>query len=62
MFAQVNDGNVLNAVFTPIWPWPGSHFSWWTFSVEFTMLLILQKHPKAPGAEWVVLRLQEPAG
>jgi serine protease Do len=29
---------------------------------EFTMLLILQKHPKAPGAEWVVLRLHEPAG
>jgi serine protease Do len=29
---------------------------------EFTMLLVLQKHSRAPGAEWVVLRLQEPAG
>jgi serine protease Do len=29
---------------------------------EFTMMLVLQKHPKAPGAEWVVLRLHEPAG
>jgi serine protease Do len=29
---------------------------------EFTMMLVLQKHPKAPGAEWVVLRLREPAG
>jgi serine protease Do len=29
---------------------------------EFTMMLVLQKNPKAPGAEWVVLRLQEPAG
>jgi serine protease Do len=31
-------------------------------SREFTMMLVLQKHPKAPGAEWVVLRLHEPAG
>ena len=29
---------------------------------EFTMMLVLQKHPRAPGAEWVVLRLHEPAG
>lgn len=29
---------------------------------EFTMMLVLQKHPLAPGAEWVVLRLREPAG
>jgi serine protease Do len=29
---------------------------------EFTMMLVLQKHPKAPGAEWVVLRLREPTG
>ena len=29
---------------------------------EFTMMLVLQKHPQAPGAEWVVLRLPEPAG
>ena len=29
---------------------------------EFTMMLVLQKHPRAPGAEWVVLRLQGPAG
>jgi serine protease Do len=29
---------------------------------EFTIMLVLQKHPKAPGAEWVVLRIQEPAG
>ena len=29
---------------------------------EFIMILVLQKHPKAPGAEWVVLRLQGPAG
>jgi serine protease Do len=28
---------------------------------EFTMMLVLQKHPRTPGAEWVVLRLQEPA-
>jgi serine protease Do len=31
-------------------------------SREFTMMLVLQKHPKAPGAEWFVLRLHEPAG
>jgi serine protease Do len=29
---------------------------------EFTMMLVLQKHPKAPGPEWVVLGLPEPAG
>ena len=29
---------------------------------EFTMMLVLQKHPQAPGAEWVVLRLRKPAG
>jgi hypothetical protein len=29
---------------------------------EFTMMLVLRKHPKAPGAERAVLRLQEPAG
>jgi serine protease Do len=29
---------------------------------EFTMMLVLQKHPQAPGAEWVVLRLGQPAG
>jgi len=29
---------------------------------EFTMMLVLQKHPHAPGAEWVVLRLPESAG
>ena len=28
---------------------------------EFTMMLVLQKHPRAPGAEWVVLRLPGPA-
>ena len=29
---------------------------------EFTMMLVLQKHPNMPGAEWIVLRLQGPAG
>jgi hypothetical protein len=29
---------------------------------EFIMMLVQQKHPRAPGAEWVVLRLHEPAG
>jgi len=29
---------------------------------ELTMMLVLQKHPKSPGAEWVVLRLPGPAG
>jgi serine protease Do len=29
---------------------------------EFTMMLVLQKHLKVPGSEWVVLRLQELAG
>jgi serine protease Do len=29
---------------------------------EFIMMLVLQKHPRAPGAGWVVLRLREPAG
>jgi S1-C subfamily serine protease len=29
---------------------------------EFIMVLVQQKHPRAPGAEWVVLRLHEPAG
>jgi S1-C subfamily serine protease len=29
---------------------------------EFTMMLVLQKHPRSPGAEWAVLRLREPAG
>jgi serine protease Do len=28
---------------------------------EFIMMLVLQKQPKAPGAEWVVLRLRAPA-
>jgi serine protease Do len=27
---------------------------------EFTIMLVLRKHPRTPGAEWVVLRLQEP--
>ena len=29
---------------------------------EFTMMLVLQKHSRAPGAEWVVLRLEQAAG
>jgi hypothetical protein len=29
---------------------------------ECTIMLVLEKHPRAPGAKWVVLRLQEPAG
>jgi serine protease Do len=29
---------------------------------EFTLMLVLRKHPREPGAEWIVLRLQEPAG
>jgi len=41
MFAQVMDGNVVGQIFSPIWPWPGSHFSWWTFLIEFAVLLIL---------------------
>jgi uncharacterized membrane protein YqiK len=41
MFAQVSPSQVFDTIFAPIWPWPGSHFSWWAFSVEFFMLLIL---------------------
>ena len=41
MFAQVIDNNTFNTIFSPIWPWPGSHFSWWTFLIELAVLLIL---------------------
>ena len=39
MFAQVNDG--LSNLFTPIWPWPGSHFTWWAFGSEVLVLIVL---------------------
>jgi len=32
MFAQVLDGNM--AMWWPIWPWPGSHFSIWILGIE----------------------------
>jgi uncharacterized membrane protein YqiK len=41
MFAQVIDSNVVNQVFAPVWPWPGSHFSWWTFTIELAVLVIV---------------------
>jgi uncharacterized membrane protein YqiK len=41
MFAQVIDNNVVNTIFAPIWPWPGSHFSWLTFFIELAVLVIL---------------------
>ena len=41
MFAQVMDSNVVSTVMAPIWPWPGSHFSWMTFGIEVTVLLVL---------------------
>jgi uncharacterized membrane protein YqiK len=46
MFAQitVNQDGLLG----PIWPWPGSHFSWPVFLVELVVLLVLS--PKLSGA------------
>jgi uncharacterized membrane protein YqiK len=41
MFAQVTDNNIFNTILAPIWPWPGSQFSWLTFGVELSVLLIL---------------------
>jgi len=41
MFAQVINDNSVNVLFTPIWPWPGSHFTWTTFLVEVIVLVIL---------------------
>jgi uncharacterized membrane protein YqiK len=38
MFAQVIDNSVL---FTPIWPWPGAHFTWTVFLIEAVVLVIL---------------------
>ncbi len=41
MFAQAINDSSVNALFTPIWPWPGAHFSWIAFLVEATVLVIL---------------------
>ena len=40
MFAQVINDTVATAGW-PIWPWPGSQFSWIVFLLEVTVLLIL---------------------
>jgi uncharacterized membrane protein YqiK len=41
MFAQAVDSSSLNAIFAPVWPWPGAHFTWTTFLIEVSVLLIL---------------------
>ena len=41
MFAQMTDGSAVAAIFPPVWPWPGSTFSWWTFLIELTVLVVL---------------------
>jgi uncharacterized membrane protein YqiK len=41
MFAQVMDSNVATSLFAPIWPFPGSHFSWWVLGTYIVVLLIL---------------------
>ncbi len=40
MFSQVIDSQAVSSVLAPIWPWPGAHFSWWTFLTELAVLLI----------------------
>jgi len=40
MFAQVMDGNLVTS-WWPLWPFPGSHFSWLVFFGELAVLLLL---------------------
>ena len=39
--SQIIDGNSISAMFAPIWPWPGSHFSWTMFGIELAVLTVL---------------------
>ena len=41
MFAQVNVTAAVDYLTSPIWPWPGSHFTWFAFLTESIILLIL---------------------
>ena len=54
MFAQVMDSNLVTS-WWPLWPFPGSHFSWWVLGGEATLitLVLLLLSPVLLGMELI---------